>query len=220
MSSFVFPFTTCETPLGGGGGSTPMIQQPWSTAVNLILFAVLLVVALTHCNMFPAKLVLGTYAIFELWHAVSHAVHIPGQFQTNVVHILGYAMSAATLFAIIRLTDKKQEIAIYFWFVLGLAVAVDLYLFFKVKGLASVFSGLAILAVVFFGCLPILPEWVLGFCPYFAAGLIAIGLLFVNETYNCERMMAEWRAPYHMIIEVVGLAMFSMLAYIFVRLEK
>lgn len=55
----------------------------------------------------PVRILLGAYALFEAWHAFSHIKHIPGNAQTNVVHVLGYMMAFATLFAIVSLSKMK-----------------------------------------------------------------------------------------------------------------
>ena len=43
--------------------------------------------------------------------------------------------------------------------------------------------------------------------------------LFFNEKYNCDAMMNTYAFPYHIAIEICGLIISSLFAYIFILLE-
>jgi hypothetical protein len=43
--------------------------------------------------------------------------------------------------------------------------------------------------------------------------------LFFNEKYNCEAMMNIYVFPYHIAVEIMGLIISSLFAYIFLLLE-
>ena len=47
---------------------------------------------------------------------------------------------------------------------------------------------------------------------------VVIALIF-NERYNCEAMMKAYVFPYHIAIEIIGLIISSLFAYIFLLLE-
>jgi hypothetical protein len=49
-----------------------------------------------------------SYALFEAWHTFSHAYHVPGNTQLNVAHVLLYAMSISTLFAVMYLSGTSH----------------------------------------------------------------------------------------------------------------
>jgi hypothetical protein len=44
-------------------------------------------------------------------------------------------------------------------------------------------------------------------------------VLFFNEKYNCGAMMDTYVFPYHTAIEICGLIISSLFAYIFILLE-
>jgi hypothetical protein len=47
---------------------------------------------------------------------------------------------------------------------------------------------------------------------------VVIALLF-NERYNCDAMMNAYVFPYHIAVEIMGLIISSLFAYIFLLLE-
>jgi len=47
---------------------------------------------------------------------------------------------------------------------------------------------------------------------------IIIALIF-NEKYNCEAMMNTYVFPYHIAVEILGLIISYLIAYIFILLE-
>lgn len=201
----VFPFSTCESNSNNG-----IVAQPFSAAVNLVTCFVLLFLMST-AKTRPVRLVLGVYALFQAWHAFSHAKHITGNIQTNVVHVLAYMMSLATLYAILALS--KDDLSPLLACLLVGTITVDLYIWVYVKGVWTVFSGLVVLATVVFG--------VFKACiPYLVVGLMILFALVANEKYNCERMMRHKVLPYHAAIEIVGFVLFVALAVLFLRWER
>ena len=45
-------------------------------------------------------------------------------------------------------------------------------------------------------------------------------LLLINEKYNCEYMIKYAKLPYHAIIEIIGMLLFIILSYVFLKSEK
>lgn len=211
MSIFVFPFTTCECVSEGG------VAQPHSAVVNMITCLTLLgfmFIAKTR----PVQILLGTYALFEAWHAFSHIKHIAGNVQTNVVHVLGYIMSFATLYAIIHLS--KGTLSTLVLAIICLAILLDIYVWIYVKSVWTVFTGLLVFAVVVFGNYDKLPQSFKVCIPYLIVGLLLLFGLFINETYNCERMMRYKVLPYHVLIEILGFILFITIAVLFLKWEQ
>ena len=205
MMDFVFPFSTCENVNSSG-------MQPVSALVN-IMTTLILVVCIFISNKMPVKIALGSFAMFEAFHAFSHIKHIPGAIQTNIVHVLGYLMSFATLYAILALGGKRSHgMAQSSILILMGLVALDLYVWIFVKGIYTIFTGLAIFASVVVLNHDILPRLLKRGLPFLLAGLLIIFGLFVNEHYNCERMMRYKEFPYHIAVEIMGLVLFTALA--------
>lgn len=213
MSQFVFPFTTCERPRKGGAAA-----QPFSAAVNA-LAAALLLAALFRARTWPVRAALGSYALFEAWHAFSHSRHLEGRLQADVVHCLGYLMSAATLACILALSGKRGSV-VAFWLPLFALVLADVYVWARVRDVWTVFTGLAVFAFVFVGNAPLLPPPLRRRLAWMLLGLAALFALFLNERANCEAMLRRAELPYHVAVELLGAALFYGLASGFLRWEE
>jgi hypothetical protein len=194
----MFPTRTCEQVRAGP------IQQPWSFAVNIAL--VLILLAMIPSLTKPAQIVTITIIIFELFHAFSHARHLPGHAQQYVIHALTYVV-AATIFWALYVTT--HSIPPYWWFaVLLLIIAIDLYLITSGDFFLSIPSGVALLIWMVIGYPHVFPTSVL-VC-LVILGIIGIALLY-NERYNCKRMMEARALPYHLLIELVTYTSFILL---------
>lgn len=201
MASWTFPFSTCEMPVPGS-----IISQPYSFAINAISVVVLMGYAAINPN-FYIRLALITYAVFEAFHAFSHWQHVDAQRQTSVIHCLGYVFCIATYFALKDLTAKP--IVGTSAVVVGAITAIDLVIFFTIRGLWNVMSGLSILLTVFLSYWKHYPSFLVSRMRYFLVpGLAVLFGLFVNEAYNCSAMLRFRHLPYHALIEVLGLSMF------------
>jgi len=209
-NNYIFPFSTCEIP-------SDTIAQPVSAFINgistLILLALLLI-----SKTFPVQLALFSYMCFEGWHTYSHIYHHSSEIQTLIVHILGYFMSFATLYAILNYSNGKPSII--FLLVLVMLIGIDIYCFVKVKGLSIIITGLGLLLVIVGFNYKYLPLLFQKCFPYFIVGIIVIIGLFINEKMNCKKMLEYKKFPYHSIIEIVGLIMFVMLGVCILDMEK
>ena len=210
--SFIFPFSTCEKCNEKG-----FIKQPVSAFINFITVIILLI-AITYAKTLPLQLMLLSYACFEIWHTFSHIRHIPGTIQTNVVHILGYAMSFATLYVI--LTFSKSVPGLWFLIFLITAIIIDIYITLHVKGVYTVFSGLLIFVVIVLGNLTSFPSFLRTWIPVLIIFLSILFALFWNEAQNCKKMMDYKVLPYHAMVEIIGLILFTQLAWIFLCWEN
>lgn len=208
---FAFPFSACESP-GKGGGS-----QPYSAAFNALTCSALIGLACV-AKTAAVRAALVAYALFEAWHAYSHARHVEGTAQTNVVHALAYAMAFATLNAILALSGGGLSRTLLTAVVA--AVLLDLFVWTRVGGFWTVFSGLVVFAVVVFGNHDKLPPFFRAGVPYMVAGLLLLFGLVVNETYNCEAMMRYNALPYHLAVEAVGFALFATISVFFLKWER
>lgn len=209
---FSFPFTTCETNTKG------QVAQPFSAIANAITCLVLIGLLFIVAKTTPVRILLGSYAAFEAWHAFSHAKHIAGTVEQDVVHALSYTMTLATLNAILFLSGSRLSTSAM---LLGcLFFCFDLYIWLYVKGLWSVVSGLTFFAIVVFGNYDELPSFFKSWVPYLALGLLLLLGLLANETRNCESMMRFKVLPYHVIVEILGFVLFVSLSALFIEWEK
>lgn len=207
QAPYIFPFATCE-PVRNSAHS---IAQPWSFAINGATFLALLAFA----YLTPSAVVRTTmlsYAAFEGWHAFSHARHVPGNIQIDVVHVLGYLMAFSTLAAILYLSGTNLNLLA--GVAITVAVILDLALTLRFHStIMMVFTGLMVFSVVVvtqWGKLPPAFGAALG---WMLAGLVVLMALFLNEYYRCARMLQIARVPWHAMIELLGFALFIALAW-------
>ena len=203
--TYTFPGKTCEKVQKEG------IAQPVSFSINMVSVLVLVIGSFVASRM-PVRIVLLSYALFELWHAWSHAVHIEGTVQYNVVHVLGIIMAVSTLTAIVLLSGKRLE-----GWQIGVIAGVmllDILLFLKLQNtLVSVGTGLGVLVVIMLVCYGMLPEYFQRGLWFLIVGVVGILGLFMVEARWCEQIEG---VPFHALIEVLGLVLFSYLAYLFI----
>ena len=212
MTSFNFPFSTCETCKSSGH---PV--QPWSTLVNAIS-TIILIVAATLARQVPIKIALSSFALFEAWHTFSHFTHLNNINHTNVVHVLSYGMSFASLYAILTLS-KSNMTAWNIW-VLIVLIGIDVYAWLIIKGILPIFTSLGIFAFIISSQYAKLPSRFKSCLPYMLGGVVLLLGLLVNEIVNCERMMDSYKFPYHVLVEIVGLALFVALAILFLDWDR
>ena len=208
-SNYIFPFSTCERP-------SDNIAQPISASINaistLILFCMMLI-----AKTIPVQLALFSYVCFEGWHTYSHMYHHSGKIQTLIVHILGYFMSFATLYAI--LVYSKAIPSKTFILLLAIFIAIDIYCFIKIKGISTIITGLIILLLIVGFNYYNLPLLFKKYYPYFTLGVFIIIGLFINEKIICQKMLEYKELPYHSIIEIIGLILFVMLGVCLLKMD-
>jgi hypothetical protein len=99
-------------------------------------------------------------------------------------------------------------------------IIIDLYIWIKIKGIWTIFTGLSIFAIIIFGSIDKLNSQFKSSIPYFLIGLLLLFILVVNENRNCDKMLEYHIFPYHAIIEVLGLIMFVALSKQFLYWES
>ena len=124
------------------------------------------------------KLVLSI-AIFELVHVVAHITH------SNNLSVLQHYCT----YVVMHYYAKPSR-----WTVL--AQVVDTLVVALVGGLWQVFTGF----VLFYSYT--ITDW------HVVWGGTAVMLMMFNEHWNCDRMLAFYDAPYHVLLELVGMYVF------------
>jgi hypothetical protein len=122
------------------------------------------------------------------------------------------------LIASIKITKKYPNI--YTILILLLIIIIDINLFFLPNKLYMIFTGFAIPLVIIISYYKLYPIYIKKAIPYLISLLIIVGIVLINEKFNCENMMKIAKLPYHAIIEILGMILFTLLSYVFVQSEK
>jgi hypothetical protein len=212
MSSggYTFPFSTCEKPNKNG------IAQPYSTLFNLInCFIIFYFLLKTKQNY--TFILLFFILCFELFHVFSHSIHIPGSIQINITHLLSYCINFAFLFFFYNYVKILPSI----WFLLYYLFLIffDIYTFCNMNVVYYIFSQALLFLSVLFYYYPLLNKTIENKLNIIFFLVILIILLFLNEKYNCEKMMSIYPDfPYHIFIETIGIILFYIICSTFYKL--
>jgi hypothetical protein len=212
MTEIYFPFNTCEEP-----NKKSYIAQPISAFINMITCLILIYFFLQAKTLIIRLLILS-FILFEIFHTFSHITHIDGTIQSNIIHGIWYFLSFMVLIASIKIT--KQYPNIYTILILLTIIIIDINLFFQANKLYMVFTALTLPVVIVISYYNLYPICIKKAIPYLIALLIILGLVLINEKINCLNMMKYAKLPYHAIIEIIGMILFTLLSYIFLQTEK
>jgi hypothetical protein len=210
MSEYTFPFNTCEKPRKNG------IAQPYSALFNLINCVIILYFLLKTKQTYTFIL-LFFILCFELFHVFSHSIHITGPIQINITHILSYCINFAFLLFFYNYTKKLPSI----WFIIFyiFLIFLDIYIFCNMNVVYYIFTQALLFLSVLFYYYPLLPQSIKDKIIIIFFLVILIILLFLNEKYNCEKMMYIYPDfPYHILIETIGIFLFYIICSNFYKL--
>ena len=210
MNEYIFPFNTCEKSNKNG------IAQPYSVLFNLINCVII------SCFLLKTKkkytfILLFSILCFELFHLFSHIVHIQGSLQTNITHSLTYIINIAFIYFFYCYTNKLPSYAFIIY--LLILVCFDIYSLFYLPIIFYIISQSTIMISLLVYYFPLLPKNIQNtlYQIIFLVGIII--LLFLNEEYNCERMLQIYPYfPYHIFIEIIGIILFYIICVNFYKL--
>jgi len=209
MTEYTFPFNTCEKPFKNG------IAQPYSTLFNLVNCLIIFYFLLKTKKY--TFVLLFSILCFELFHTFSHSIHIPGSLQINIIHILSYCINFAFLFFFYNYTKKIP----HGWFILFylFLILVDIYTFCNMNVVYYILSQAILFLSVLFYYYPFMSKNIKDNINIVFFLVILIIILFLNEKYNCEKMMSIYpHFPYHILIEIIGIILFYIICSTFYRL--
>lgn len=210
MGEYTFPFNTCEKPNKNG------IAQPYSALFNFINCVIVFYFLLKTTHNYTFVLLLSLLC-FELFHVFSHMIHISGSIQTNIAHSLTYFINFAFLYAFYRYTNKFPNYLFIFYLIL--LVCFDIYSLFYLSVVFYIISQSIIMISVLSYYAPLLPKLVKYSIYQIIFFVVVIILLFLNEKYNCEKMLDIYPDfPYHILIEISGIFLFYIICSIFYKL--
>jgi hypothetical protein len=210
MSGYTFPFSTCEKPNKNG------IAQPYSSLLNLINCLIIFYFLIKTKKNYTFIL-LFFILCFELFHVFSHSIHISGSIQINITHILSYCINIAFLFFFYSYVKKIPSI----WFIIFYVFLIffDIYAFLNMNVVYYIFSQALLFLSVLFYYYPFLTKNIKNKINIIFFLVIIIILLFLNEKYNCEKMMSIYPYfPYHILIEIIGIILFYIICSNFYNL--
>jgi len=210
IGMYTFPFDTCEVPQ-----RDVLVAQPVSSLLVLLSVAVL-TSALLRAKSFPVRGLIASFLAFEVFHFLSHAVHVPGKSQVLVIHVLAYVVNAFYFYALWRFTRRAPSnflVAL----VCGLVV-VDVYAVLSLPFMYY-FSTQVLLFVLlsFYYSKEVV---VLQECAVpLVSGVAVLTLLLHNETVNCTTMLRFGRFPYHALVEAAALGVVWVLCKVFLSVD-
>lgn len=212
MQAF-FPFKTCEKP-----HKNSIVKQPVSAFFN-ILSCIILIYCITIVKTSAIKICLFSFLLFQAFHAFSHTHHIDGNLQQNTIHLLSYLISIISFYTLFTLCKKLPPYPILL--LLIILVFIDIYIYlFQNQSILGIFSWFAIIGVTYLSYYIYYPKFIKTILNYIIFGLVILSLFILNEKMNCETMISYANLPYHAVIEIIGLVLFSSLGYMFIIWEK
>jgi len=207
-----FPFNTCEV-------RGDIVDQPYSASIN-VLSCIILLYLLSLAKHLEIQLFIASLFVFQAYHAYSHMFWNDNEYSLEhvyIIHTISYIIIVALINAISFISGELPNIPIIFG-----AILLDIYILYNYIGtLYNAISGINIWVIVLITGLwnVKLPVFAKQLLPILLMLFAVIIVLFFNEKYNCSAMMDTYVFPYHTAIEICGLIISSLFAYIFILLE-
>jgi hypothetical protein len=210
MNEYTFPFSTCEKPNKYG------ISQPYSSLLNLINCLIIFYFLIKTKQNYTFILIFCILC-FELFHVFSHSIHISGSIQINITHMLSYCINFAVLFFFYNYVKKIPSSGFIIFYVF--LIFFDIYIFCNMNVVYYIFSQALLFLSVLFYYYPLLTKNIKKIINIIFFLVLLIIILFINEKYNCEKMMSIYpHFPYHILIEIIGLVLFYIICSNFYKL--
>ena len=208
-----FPFNTCEV-------RGEIVDQPYSASIN-VLSCIILLYLLSQAKHIEIQFFILSLFIFQAYHAYSHMFWNENEYSLQhvyIIHATSYIIIIALITAISFISGEIPYIPIIF-----AAILLDIFILYNYIGTVyNAISGINMWVIILITGLwnVKLPEIVKQLLPILLMLFAVIIALFFNEKYNCDAMMNAYPFPYHTAIEICGLIISSLFAYIFLLLEK
>jgi hypothetical protein len=208
--SYTFPFNTCETPNKNG------IAQPYSVFFNLVsCFIIIYFLSIT--KKFYSQLLLLSILLFEGFHTFSHSIHLNNNSQIIVTHLLAYFVNFCYFFALYSYSNILPNI--FFLFYLFIIILFDIYAFYKLPFIFYLSSQFLIFISLFLYYYKYFSKDIRNRIPIIFILTLLIILLFINESYNCDKMLSKYSwFPFHIFIEIIAIFIVYNISAIFSKL--
>jgi hypothetical protein len=209
-NEYTFPFSTCEKPNKNG------ISQPYSVFFNLVSCIIIIYFLLQTKNTFSFLLLLSIL-LFELFHTLSHSIHLVGNIQIIITHLLAYLVNISYFVALYNYTHIFPNIL--FICLLFIIIIFDIYAFNNLSFIFYLTSQFLIFISLFLYYYEYFPKSMKNKIPFIFFLTISILLLFLNESYNCKKMLKIFPFfPFHIFIEIIAVFIVYNICSIFYNL--
>jgi hypothetical protein len=209
MNNYIFPFDTCEE-------KQEIIAQPYSAFLNLInCFIILYFINKT--TKLENIYLLGSLLLFEAFHVFSHSIHISGPIQTNITHTFAYFINIAFFNLFYNYTKVLPDNN--FFILLFSLISFDFYALVHLSVIYYIIAQALIFLLPLIYYYKLLPLKIQSSIIEMAIYISMIILLIINEKNNCKKLMKKYnKFPFHILIEIVGIILFSTISYNFYNL--
>ena len=137
--------------------------------------------------------------------------------QTNITHIITYLINAAFFYVFYNYTNKLPSYEFIFY--LFILVCFDIYSLFNLSIVFYILSQAVIMISLLVYYFPLMPKFIQKSLYKIIFFVSIIILLFLNEKYNCKKMMYIYpNFPYHVFIEIIGIVLFYIISSNFYKL--
>jgi len=196
-----FPMETCEKTDKDG-----WIDQPYSTAVNCLNTLIILFFLIQTKHTYTFFFLFSIF-LFQIAHTFSHAFHIDGSIQMNIIHGLAYCINATLLYTLYRHSNVVPSL--FLSILLLIFVGIDIYAFCLLSTGFYIWTQFAIFLSILFFYFTTLPTQTKSSVKWlFLLGILIVCLVF-NEIRNCDEMTKLYpTAPFHILVEIPGLFFF------------
>lgn len=192
------------------------IAQPYSVAVNVITCSIVFYFLLKTKNSYTFLLLLALF-VFELFHTLSHFIHIKGKFLYTITHIAGFIVNISFLNFLYNYTHIFPSL-FYSLFLLGI-LCIDLFCFINLSFIYFVLTQIIFFLCILFYYYPLLSSKIKHKIHLIILSTFFIYLGFVNEKLNCKTMLSLFPTfPFHMLIEVASIIPIYLLSSSFYKL--
>lgn len=203
-AQWTFPHSTCEKSALAG----PFVQ-PFSVGFNFLNAALLTRSALTATSP-ESRNAIASFALFEIVHTMSHAVHLNHHIHEIMVHTSLYIMAYGAFNSLKKQTSYELPRRKKMW--IAASVAIDLIAFSTIRNVYSVATGLFLIAVTisqFHSQLNVAKRHQLKRLVGGAAFLLALSVV---ETTSCDYFRSIDFDYHPWVIEPWGLILFQWFA--------
>jgi len=209
MNNYIFPFDTCEE-------KQEIIAQPYSAFLNLIN-CFIIIYFINKTTKIENIYLLSSLLLFEAFHVFSHSIHISGPIQTNITHTLTYFINISFFNLFYNYTKVLPDNN--FFILLFSLISFDFYALTNLSVIYYIVAQSLIFLLPLIYYYKLLPLKIQSSIIEMAIYIIMIILLFINEKNNCKKLMKKYnKFPFHILIEIVGIILFSTISYNFYNL--
>ena len=197
MNSYTFPFNSCETPRNN--------SQPYSTTVTAIISMIVMYYFIV-AKTFPSKLFFFSLLIFNIFHTLSHYVHIENLKNTQflITHYAAIFSSFTLLYLFYKITNFVPPVYVSLLFILLYSFDTILA-FFQFSHIWNIATFVIILLSICFCYYNHLNSAMQENLKWVAALTLLTLLIQILEINFCQLFLKNYPdIPFHLLVEISG----------------